>query len=264
MWSLGLTSQNTRANLQQGPYRDAKILITGASSGIGQALAEALAGPGITLGLVARRSERLAQVRAAAEADGAKVATYTADVTDTARMTQIAAEFTSMAGGVTHAFANAGTSNPDRVLEGDPSKLVHLMNVNVIGVINTLMPLVPTMKDRGRGHLVAISSVAGFRALPGQGGYCASKAAVMVLMDGFRPKLAPHGIQVTTICPGFIHTELTANNKFPMPFIMGADKAARLMLEAVAKGKRTYVLPWQMRMIVPLLTRVPDALLSYR
>ncbi len=108
---------------------------------------------------------------------------------------------------------------------------------------------------------MTIGSVAGFRGLPGKGAYCASKAAVKTLMDAWRPVLRPHGIRVTTICPGFVESEMTADNPFPMPFLMGADRAARLIARAIARRRRTYVFPWQMRLVVPLLVRVPERLL---
>ncbi|MBI3992776.1 MAG: SDR family NAD(P)-dependent oxidoreductase [Candidatus Lambdaproteobacteria bacterium] len=245
-------------------FRGAKVLITGASAGLGRALTLALAAPGVDLGLVARRAEPLAEVGAAAQALGARVWSYPADVGDAAAMRQAAGDFVAQAGGVTHAFANAGISEPDRVLQGDPTVLGELMRINVIGVINTLLPLVPSMVRQGRGHLVAISSVASFRALPGKGGYCASKGAVNMLMDGFRPRLRPHGIRVSTICPGFIATALTARNAYPMPFMLSAERAAELTLRAVARGRRQAVFPWQMRLIAPLLRRMPDFMLPAR
>ncbi len=245
-------------------FRQARVLITGASAGIGRALAEALAGPDVTLGLVARRPERLQAVAAAARARGAEAVPFVADVTEQTRMLQVVRDFAAQAGGITHAIANAGISGPDNLLSGDPAPLTAMVQTNVEGVLNTLLPAVPIMCGQGRGYLVAISSVAGFRALPGRGTYCASKAAVTALMDGFRPRLRAQGIQVTTICPGFVATELTEKNRYAMPFLMPAGQAARMILYAIARGKRTYVLPWQMRLIVPLLKRMPDALLPQR
>ena len=245
-------------------FRDAKVLITGASAGLGRALALALAAPGVELGLVARRPERLAAVAEAVQALGARAWTFPADVGDAAAMREAGGGFAAQAGGVTHVFANAGISEPDRVLQGDPALLGEMMRINVIGVINTLLPLVPIMVQQRRGHLVAISSVASFRALPGKGGYCASKGAVNMLMDGFRPRLRPHGISLSTICPGFIATELTDKNRYPMPFMLSAERAAELTLRAVARGRRQVVFPWQMRLIVPLLRRLPDFMLPAR
>lgn len=236
-----------------------RILITGASAGIGAALARHYAAPGTTLGLVARRAERLAGLADTLRAAGAEARTYTADVRDAATMRAVADDFG--AGGVELAIANAGISRGDRLAAGDPAPAADVFAINVTGVLNTLVPLVPGMQRRGRGHLVTVSSVAGFRGIPGKGAYCASKGAERMLMDAWRAELRPHGVRVTTICPGWIETELTAENPYPMPFMMSADKAARLIARAIARGRRTYVFPWQMRLAVPMLRLLPERLL---
>ena len=238
-----------------------RIFITGASAGIGAALAQAFAGPQVTLGLVARHPERLAELARRLGGSGCRVLTYPADVADAARMRQVALAFHEAAAGVDLAIANAGTSAPDRILDGDPSRVTEMFRIDVEGVLNTLYPLVPPMAAQGGGHLVAIGSVAGFRALPGKGGYSAAKAAVKILMDGYRPVLRRHNILATTICPGFVESEMTAQNRYPMPFLMPAERAARLIRRAIVRGARTYVFPWQMRLLAPLLAHVPDRML---
>lgn len=242
-------------------FDDTQVLITGASAGIGRALAEVLARPGITLGLVARRTERLEEISAELQSRGARVFTYTADVTDAERMAEVGLGFAGQAGGVTHVIANAGISRGDQLSAGVSGQMAEIIAINVQGVIHTLAPLIPGMMARGRGHLIAIGSMAGFRGLPDKAAYCASKAAVKTLMDGFRPMLRRHGIRVTTICPGWVESEMTADNPYPMPFKLPADRAARLILKAIARGRRTYILPWQMRLAAPLLSRVPDWML---
>jgi len=244
-----------------GGMSGAKVLLTGASSGIGWALAERLAEPGAALGLVARRRARLEQLRVRLEERGARAFVYEADVRDAARMQEVVERFAADAGGLTLAIANAGVSRSDRLKQGDASRLSDLMAVNVQGVINTLLPAVPHFLRAGGGHLVAVGSVAGFRALPGKAAYCASKAALKTLMDGFRPALRKHGIHVTTICPGWIESEMTEGNPYPMPFLMKADRAAHLIARAIAERRRTYVLPWQMRWAVPLIRLIPDFVL---
>lgn len=239
-----------------------RIFITGASAGIGAALAQAFAGPQVTLGLVARRPERLAELARRLGGTGCRVLTYAVDVTDAARMRQAALAFREAAEGVDLAIANAGTSVSDRILDGDPSRVTEMFRINVEGVLNTLYPMVGAMAAQGSGHLVAIGSVAGFRALPGKGGYSATKAAVKILMDGARPVLKRHNILATTICPGFVQSEITAQNRYPMPFIMPAEQAARLIQRAIVHGARTYVFPWQMRLLAPLLAGVPDWMLQ--
>ncbi len=239
-----------------------RVLITGASAGIGLALAERYAREGAVLGLVARRVERLEALKPRLEAHGAKVYSYAADVRDGPRMAEVARGFWEAAGGVDIVIANSGISHSDRLQSGDPQAAAEVIAVNVQGVIHTLVPFIPPMLERKHGHLVAIGSVAGFRGLPGKGAYSASKAAVKTLLDAWRVNLRGSGVRVTTICPGYVETELTAGNAYPMPFLMGAEKAAGLMARAIDRHAKTYVFPWQMRLAVPILKIVPEALLS--
>ena len=241
-----------------------KILLTGASAGIGEALAEhyaATLGSSVFLGLVARREERLTAVAARVEGHGAIVRTYTADVRDALRMAEVGRDFAGAAGGISLAIANAGISLRDNFREGDITATVETFGINVQGVVNTLVPLVPLMIEQRHGHLVTIGSVAGFRGLPGKGAYCASKAAVKILMDSYRPVLKGHGIRVTTICPGWVVSELTGNNAHRMPLMVETPKAARMIATAIRKGRSTYIFPWQMRIVVPILKIIPDWML---
>ncbi len=235
-----------------------RIFLTGASRGIGRALAELYSGPDVTLGLVARRADGLEELGARLGKLGCRVLPFAADVRDAARMRAAALAFCAQAGGVDLAIANAGISLPDKLLAGDPAEAADMIHTNVQGVLYTLLPFVPPMVGQGSGHLVTIGSVAGFRGLPGKGAYCASKAAVKTLMDAYRPTLRRHGIRVTTIHPGFVATDMNAKNRNPMPFIMSAEKAARLIRGAIARGASSYVFPWQMRLVIPLLVSLPD------
>jgi short-subunit dehydrogenase len=237
----------------------AKVILTGASSGIGWALAERLAAPGVTLGLVARRRDRLEALAERLRGRDTRALVYEADVRDARAMRRVAEDFVKQADGVTLAIANAGVSRSDRLYSGDPEPISDLVAVNVQGVIHTLTPLVPHMIRSRAGHLVSVGSVAGFRGLPGKGAYCASKAALKTLMDSFRANLRPYGIHVTTICPGWVESEMTEGNPYPMPFLMKAERAAELIVRALRRRRRTYVFPWQMRWIaVPLMPVVPD------
>lgn len=234
------------------------IFITGASAGIGWALALALAGSGVTLGLAARRRERLELLASEAVARGAAALIYEADVRDSAAMAEAAEDFVGRAGGVSLVIANAGISTGGRLEDGVAEPLNQVFAVNVMGVLNTIAPFVPHMIRQKSGQLVAISSVAAFRGLPGRADYNGSKAAVNTMMDGFRMELKPHGIRVTTICPGFIESEMTAKNSFKMPFLLKAEPAAKLILNAIRRNKKTYVFPWQWRLLLPLVVRLPD------
>jgi short-subunit dehydrogenase len=240
----------------------ARVLISGASAGIGLALARHYARPGAVLGLVARRTERLHAACQALEAARAAVHVYPADVRDAARMGEVAQMFWGAAGGVDIAIANAGISLGDGLRKGDPAPACEVIAVNVQGAINTLLPFIPLMLERGRGHLVAVGSVAGFRGLPGKGAYSASKAALKTLLEAWRVQLRGSGVAVTTICPGYVATELTEGNPYPMPFILPVDEAARRIARAIERRAATYIFPWQMRLAVPLLRATPDWLLS--
>lgn len=238
-----------------------RVFITGASSGIGWALAEALAAPGVTLGLAARRSDRLNALVQTVAAKGATAFPYGVDVRDRDATAHAVKAFADRAEGLDTVIANAGMSTSDGLAEGDATRASDLMAVNVQGALHTLLPAVPILRAGGGGALVAIGSVAGFRGMPGKGAYCASKAALKVMMDAWRPELRTAGIQVTTICPGWVESELTDRNGYRMPFIMPAPKAARLILRAIRAGRATYVFPWQMRLVVPLMRSVPDWML---
>ena len=239
---------------------DEKIFLTGASSGIGWALAVHWAKPGTTLGLVARRAERLSALQSSLRESGATVFTYPRDVSEGDAMKDTADRFLADAGGITTVVANAGIGGPDRLAEGSAERAARIISVNVQGVIHTIAPFIPSLMAQNHGRIVTVGSVAGFRGMPGRAVYNASKAAVKTLMDGYRIALRRHGIRVTTICPGFVKTELTAKNTFAMPFVIEASEAARLIVKAVAKGRKTYVFPWQWRLLLPLIVRMPDRL----
>ena len=238
-----------------------RVFITGASSGIGWALAEALAAPGVTLGLAARRRDRLNALVQQVAKKGGTALPYGVDVCDRDATARAVRAFAERAEGLDTVIANAGISRSDDLRDGDATATSELLAVNLQGTLHTLLPAVPILRAQGGGALVAIGSVAGFRGLPGKGAYCASKAALKTLMDAWRPDLRSDGIQVTTICPGWVHSELTQQNAYRMPFIMEAPRAAQHILRAIRAGRSTYVFPWQMRLVVPLMRHVPDWML---
>ena len=238
-----------------------RIFITGASTGIGAALAIEYAGPGVTLGLAARRAEILEEVKKKAESREARVLLYPLDVSDRRKVEQAARSFMDDAGGADLIIANAGYGITERFdAPEDLDALTGVIDVNLKGMVHTVAPFLAPMGKRGAGHLCATGSVAGFRGLVG-GSYSATKAAVKTMMDAWRLKYGSRGLYFTTICPGFIETPLTAQNKFPMPFLMSSDRAARMIRRAVAKRKKTYVFPWQWRLIIPVMKILPDRVL---
>jgi len=238
-----------------------RIFITGASSGIGEALAIEYAKRGAILGLCARRTEKLNDVANKCKELGAKeVLVYTLDVTDESQSTKIAKQFSDHVQEIDIVIANAGVAYSDKISSGDPSQINKVISTNVIGVTNTIIPFVPKMKETNSGKIVIISSIASFRPIAFHGGYSSSKAAVRMLADSWRMALKKYNIQLTSICPGFIVSEMTDVNKFPMPFLLQTDDAARKMVKAIDKGKKTYILPWQYKTIIYLTRWLPTPL----
>ena len=234
-----------------------KVFLTGASSGIGEALARHYAAGGATLGLVARRAERLAALKSALP--GA-CETFTADVCDAESLRAAAERFMQVHGVPDLVIANAGVSfGNDTGIAADVEVFREILEINVLGLVNTFHPFIAPMRAQGRGHLVGIASVAGVRGLPGATAYSASKAAAVRYLEGLRVELRGSGVDVTTISPGYIATPMTAKNPYRMPFIIGADDAARRFARAIARRSRHVVIPWQMAIVARLLAVLPDA-----
>jgi short-subunit dehydrogenase len=148
-------------------------------------------------------------------------------------------------------------------MSGDAAYHARHFEVNVLGLLNTVLPFIPQMIQQHRGQLVAIASVAGFRALPGSTTYAATKIAVRTLMEGYGWSLLQHGITVTTINPGFVVSEITAKNRFPMPFLLQTEDAAQRIACAIARRRRVYTFPWPMAIVARLLGYIPGAVLRH-
>ncbi len=233
-----------------------RVFLTGASSGIGEALARHYAARGATLGLFARRASELERLAAALAP--ASVATYAGDVRDADALARAGADFTARFGVPDVVIANAGISRGALTDEpGDLPTFRAVMDTNVLGIVYTFAPFVAAMRQARAGALVGVASVAGFRGIPGSGAYSASKAAAITYLESLRVELVGSGVAVVTVCPGFIETPLTARNPYAMPFILTADKAARLIARAIARRRRFYVLPWQMAWLGRLLKVAP-------
>nr|WP_261379329.1 SDR family oxidoreductase [Denitratisoma sp. DHT3] len=235
-----------------------RVWITGASSGIGAALARHYAASGACLGLVARSGDAL---RTLAATLPGRIFIYPLDVTDAAALAHAAGDFMQRAGVPDIVIANAGVS-AGTLTEADEDLAVfsRILAVNVQGMVNTFHPFVEPMRKSGRGRLVGIASVAGIRGLPGAGAYCASKAAAIAYLESLRVELYGSGIKVVTIAPGYIETPMTAVNQYPMPFMLSAEAAARRMARIIRRGPSYAVLPWQMAIAARLLRLLPDAL----
>ena len=235
------------------------VFITGANSGIGEALARRYASSGATVGLFARREAGLAAL-AAALPEG-RCATYAGDVRDRAALERAAADFVVRFGAPDIVIANAGISRGTVTGEReDLDDFAAVFDTNVLGLVHTFHAFLPAMRGHGAGALVGIASVAGFRGLPGSGAYSASKAAAITYLESLRVELRGSGIAVVTVCPGYIATPMTEHNPYPMPFLMRPEKAARLIARAIARRRRFYVLPWQMAVAGRVLRCLPRPL----
>lgn len=232
-----------------------RVVVSGASSGIGAALARLYAARGARLGLIARRRGMLDAL--AAQLPGESLV-CDADVRDVRAMRQVAERFVSRFGGVDVVIGNAGVSAGTLTSHADDQPVFReIFDINVVGLFNTFQPFLPSMLAAGGGALVGIASVAGFRGLPGASAYSASKAAAITYLESLRVELRGTGVDVLTICPGYIDTPMTARNPYPMPFILPADEAARRMLRAIDRRKAHSVVPWQMGVVGALLKGLP-------
>lgn len=243
------------------------ILITGASSGIGAALAKGLAVDGVRLVLGGRSLERLESVASVCQGAGADVAIAAIDVTDAGAVRDWL-EAADDERPLDLVIANAGISggtggSPSVESAGGPepeAQVRRILSVNIDGVINTVMPIVPRMVTRKSGQIAVMSSLAGFRGYPGAPTYCASKAAVRVWAEGMRGALGPSGVGVTAICPGFVHSPMTDANDFPMPMRLPADRAAALIIAGLARNKARIAFPWPIYALSWLIGTMPPSL----
>lgn len=237
------------------------ILITGASSGLGAALAGTYAGPGIRLALGGRDAARLEETAARCRSAGAEVEVAAIDVTDaeaTTRWVEAADDHRPL----DLVIANAGISAGSRSTGESAEQVRGIFAVNVDGMVSTVLPAIPRMAGRGRGQIALMASLAGYRGLPGAPAYCASKAAVKVFGEALRGELATKGVGVSVICPGYVDTPMTKRNRFPMPFLMDAPSAATLIKQRLARNKGRIAFPWPMAAAVWLLQALPPGLID--
>lgn len=232
-----------------------RIVITGASAGLGAALARHYAGPDTVLALIARRREPM---QALASALPGRFEVYALDVADQPALERAAKEFCAAHGAPDLVIANAGLSVGTRGDDpADIAKLRRLLEVNVAGLAATLAAFAPAMRAAGCGTLCGIASVAGFRGLAGAGAYSASKSAAIHWLEALRVELAGSGVSVVTVCPGYVDTPMTQVNRYRMPFLLDADEAARRIARAIAARRRLAVIPWQMALASYALRALP-------
>jgi short-subunit dehydrogenase len=228
-----------------------RVVITGASSGIGEALARYYASDDVILGLISRRPVD-------ARSFSRKTISYAVDVTDEAALSAAAQDFIRNFGPPDLVIANAGIATGTEGADpGDVVKLRKILETNVVGLAATLAAFAPAMREAGRGTLAGIASVAGFRGLAGNGAYSASKAAAIAWLESLRAELYGSGVSVVCVCPGYIDTPMTRVNRFHMPFLLSADEAARRIARVIAAKRRLAVIPWQMALASVLLRAVP-------
>ncbi len=234
-----------------------KVFITGASSGIGEALAVYYAGKGATLGLAARRQDVLAELNRRL---GGGHACYALDVTDARALHDAAGDFIARFGAPDIVIANAGVSAGTlSEYEEDLEVFRRVMDTNVYGMAATFAPFIAAMKGvGGERRLVGIASVAGIRGLPGAEAYSASKAAAIAYLESLRLEMRPCGIRVVTIAPGYIETPMTAVNPYKMPFLLAADQAAARFAAAIERGVTYTVIPWPMGVVAKILRALPN------
>ena len=237
------------------------VFITGASSGIGQALAHRYHQAGFRLALVARRTSEVKTWASAQKISPDSYEIYSADVSVTDSIVAAGRDCIARQGVPDVVIANAGISvGMDTAVLSDIDVMARTVATNNIGMAATFHPFADAMAQRGSGTLVGIGSVAGIRGLPGHGAYCASKAAVISYCESLRGEMRPHGVRVVTISPGYIDTPLTRQNRYSMPFLMQADDFADRAFRAITAGVSYRVIPWQMGVVAKLLRMVPNVL----
>ena len=232
-------------------------IITGASSGIGWALAKQLAAQRCKVGLIARRQDRLETLAAEIRESGGESAWAVADVASW-EQTRNAIGSLRQLGPIDLLIANAGVSSTTAIEPPNTAEVAHMFQVNVLGMIHAIDAVLPEMLERKQGHIAGISSLGAYKGIPGEQGYAASKAAMNTYLEGLRVQLRKRGIAVSTICPGFIKTPMTDVNEYPMMFLMSAEEAARRILRALRRRRKVYNFPWQTALLMKLLRWLPD------
>lgn len=238
-----------------------RVILTGASSGIGLDLARELARRGHDIALLARRAELLGDTARELSALGIRAVAIPCDVIDANAVREAVKRAEEELGGPCDlAVANAGVSIPNHATKFSIADAEQVIRVNVLGVMYLYDAVIKGMIERKRGRFVGVASVAGLRGLPTSGPYSASKAALHAFLEAARIELVPYGVGVTIVNPGFVATEMTQKNRFRMPFLLTAPKAARIIADGIERGQRVIEFPWRMSKIMRMTRLLPDAL----
>ena len=235
-------------------------VVTGASSGLGAEMARQLARSGWKVGLIARRAVELGQVAAEIRRDGGSATVAPADATDAEATSAAIRRVVRQLGPVDLLIANAGVGLDLTARDFSAERFARMVHVNLIGPAIAIESVLPRMIERGSGQIVGISSLAGYRGLPGSSGYSSTKAGLTTLLEGLRPELNRLGIGVTVIHPGYVRTPMTEGQTHPQPFLMDVEPAARIILRGVAQGRRRVYFPGPMVAFLNLVRLLPDAI----
>ena len=235
---------------------DKSVLITGGSSGIGASLGRELARRGARVGLLARRRERLRRVAAELRAAGGQAAWARGDVTDAEGLNRALDALAVELGGADVVVANAGYGRPEIPHRFEPGSALEVYDTNLLGAVRTIDWALPRFLAAGAGHIVGIASIASYLGFPNSGSYCGSKAALRVHLQSLRVSLRSRGIAVTTICPGYVKSELTSDIRYRMPLLWETDRAARKIADAIAGRRGEVVFPWQLKLAVGAALRL--------
>ncbi|MDQ3041615.1 MAG: SDR family NAD(P)-dependent oxidoreductase [Acidobacteriota bacterium] len=239
-------------------WKDKVVFLTGASSGIGEALAMAMANRGATLGLLARREELLKELAGKCERNGGRARYFAVDVTDAQAVAKAAESLRNEFGKIDILIANAGIGgNNSETRNLNPEAVAKVININLLGAVNAVSAVLPGMLENKSGQLVAISSLAGFRGLPKSAAYSASKAGMTAFFESVRLDVQSKGVAVTIIQPGFIKTPLTSGRVSKMPFLMELEDSIPLFLKAIERRVKFAAFPWQLASIVRLSSIFP-------
>ncbi len=235
------------------------VWVTGASSGIGEALAYRLAKQGFHVAASARSAYKLLQM-ASGNYGAGSIRAFPLDVTDAEAIAEVVDRIRVEFGRIDIAVLNAGTYLPEDTVDLDVEMVRRQFDINVFSVLNCMSVLFPEMRTNGKGHIAIVSSVAGYRGLPHSAAYSATKAALIALAESLQSLYAQHKVKLQIINPGFVRTPLTAKNTFPMPFLITAEKAADIIARGLTSNRFEIVFPWPMAILMKIVRMLPYAL----